>query len=88
MDPTTFPWIIVIVAGSVVAKFLGLILKKRDPGIVAGPVAGVVGAIAAWQGVVATGLIESANFTAAGACAAAGGAIVYLIAAFLKGRST
>lgn len=86
MDPTTIAWIIVIVGGSVVAKFLGLILKKRDPGVVAGPVAGVVGAIAAWQGAVATGLIESENFTAAGACAAVGGAIVYLIAALAKGR--
>ncbi|WP_321490151.1 hypothetical protein [uncultured Hyphomonas sp.] len=86
MDPTTIAWIIVIVGGSVVAKFLGLIFKNRDPGVVTGPIAGVVGAILAWQGAMAAGLITPINLAAAGICAVAGGAIVYLMAAFAKGR--
>ena len=38
MDPTTLSWIVAIIAGSVIAKFLGLVMKGRDPGMVAGPV--------------------------------------------------
>lgn len=86
MEPTTLSWIIVVVTGSVIAKFLGLLMKRRDPGLVAGPVLGVIGAVAAWQGGTLLGLIDPADAIVAGLSAAAGGAVLYAAGALLKGR--
>lgn len=86
MEPTTLSWIIVVVTGSAVAKFLGLLMKRRDPGLVAGPVLGVIGAVAAWQGGMLLGLIDPANTVMAGLSAASGGAVLYIAGALFKGR--
>lgn len=86
MDPVTISWIVAAITGSIVAKVLGLIMKGRDPGMVAGPVLGVVGALIAWRGLVFAGILEADQVIPAGISAALGGAVAYLIAAFLKGR--
>ena len=86
MDPTTLSWIVAIIAGSVIAQFLGLVMKGRDPGMVAGPVIGVIGALAVWQGAVFLKLVEPADAVFAGVCAVLGGAATYLVAALMKGR--
>ncbi|MCI4643193.1 MAG: hypothetical protein MRY64_00240 [Hyphomonadaceae bacterium] len=84
MDPITISWIVAIITGSVIAKFLGLVMKGRDPGMVAGPIIGIIGAVAAWQGAVFLNLVAPADAVLAGVCAALGGAVAYLIAALLK----
>ena len=86
MEPTTLSWIVAVITGSVIAKFLGLLMKRRDPGMVAGPVLGVIGAVAAWQGGIVLGFADPADAVTAGLCAAVGGAVLYTAGAMLKGR--
>ena len=84
MDAQITAWIIAIVTGSTIAKFAALFLKERDPGVVAGPVLGVIGAVGAWQGAVLAKLIAPEDLVFAGIVSATGALLVYLSVAFLK----
>jgi hypothetical protein len=84
MSPDSISWIIVLIVGSVVAKAGGLFLRKRDVGVVLGPLVGALGAVGLWRGLVALGIVQVTDPVGAGLAGAAGAALLYAVVAILK----
>lgn len=86
MSPESISWIAVLIVGSVVAKVGGLFFRKRDVGVVLGPLVGALGAVGLWRGLVALGIVQATDPIGAGLAGAAGAALLYAVAAVLKAR--
>ncbi|WP_439620917.1 hypothetical protein [Hyphomonas sp.] len=87
MEPVQISWIVAIVAGSIVAKFLGLVMKGRDPGLIAGPLLGIVGGVLLWQGAILSGMADGADLVLAGIFSAVGGFVLYMAVALLRSKA-
>lgn len=87
MSAVAIAWIVAIVAASVAAKFLALVMRGRDLGMVLGPLVGIAGGIIAWQALVFAVPINGTDPVTAGVSAALGGAILFIATAILRKRS-
>lgn len=88
MSDSMFTWLAAIIAGSILSKLFGLILRSRDPGVVLGPILGVAGAAAGW-GIFSnvTGHAPD-DWIAAAMAGAIGGALFYLAGVRIKAART
>ena len=84
MEPQHIAWIAALVASSVIPKFAGLLVKKRDLGLIMGPLVGVIGGVGLWQGVVALGQVPLEDAVVAGVLGGIGSLVLYLIGVALK----
>ncbi|MEQ8266556.1 MAG: hypothetical protein RH982_05115 [Parvibaculum sp.] len=87
MSEVAIAWIVAIIAASVAAKFLALVMRGRDLGMVLGPLVGIAGGIVAWQALVLAVPMNGTDPVVAGVSAALGGAILFIATAFLRKRS-
>jgi uncharacterized membrane protein YeaQ/YmgE (transglycosylase-associated protein family) len=87
MSALAIAWIVAIVAASVAAKFLALVMRGRDLGMVLGPLVGIVGGVVTWQVLVLAVPMSGTDPVAAGVSAALGGAALFIVTALLRRRS-